>query len=192
VLSAGYSTAGERLEIGYVRVRKADGTVVETPADSAQDVTSEIMRAAPMSSDYHAKHVAVRGLGVGDVLEYEMTVRLRTPLIPGQFWFAYDFDKSDVILDEEVEVSVPKDRELKLKSADLKPLITEKGDRRTYNWKTANQEAKRNIEPRREFPAPSILLSTFRNLGGGGTLVERLGAAGPSRQRRRFAPRPPN
>ena len=125
VLSAGYSSANEQVEIGYVRVRKADGTVVETPADSAQDVTSEIMRVAPMYSDYHEKHVAVKGLGVGDVLEYQITVRLHTPLIPGQFWFAYDFDKTDVALDEEVEVSVPREREVKVKSPDLKPVIAE-------------------------------------------------------------------
>src|SRR5208337_1974281 len=53
VLSAGYSSANERVEIGFVRVRKANGTVVETPADSVQDVTSEIIRVAPMYSDYH-------------------------------------------------------------------------------------------------------------------------------------------
>ena len=163
VLSAGYSTADEQVEIGYVRVRKADGTVVETPAESAQDVTSEIMRVAPMYSDYHEKHVAVKGLGVGDVLEYQVTVRLHTPLIPGQFWFGYDLDKTDVSLDEEVEVSVPREREVKLKSPDLKPVIVETGNRRTFTWKTANHDVKKNDEPRREFPPPAILLSTFQS-----------------------------
>ncbi len=163
VLSAGYSSANEQVEIGYVRVRKADGTVVETPPDSAQDVTSEIMRAAPMYSDYHEKHVAVKGLGVGDVLEYQITKRLHTPLIPGQFWFAYDFEKTDIALDDEVEVNVPKDRELKIKSPDLKPTIVESGNRRIYTWKTANLEVKKDDEPRREFPPPAILLSSFKS-----------------------------
>ena len=95
VLSTGYSSANEQVEIGYVRVRKADGTVVETPADSAQDVTSEVMRAAPMYSDYHEKHLAVKGLGVGDVLEYQVTTRLLKPLIPGQFWFAFRLRKGE-------------------------------------------------------------------------------------------------
>jgi tetratricopeptide (TPR) repeat protein len=163
ILSAGYSSANERVEIGYVRVRKGDGTVVETPGDSVQDVTSEIMRVAPMYSDYHEKHVAVKGLGVGDMLEYQITVRLHTPLIPGQFWFAYDFEKASIALDEEVEVNVPGEGAVKVKSPELKPAITETGNRRIYTWKTANHEAKKNDEPRREFPPPSILLSTFKS-----------------------------
>jgi tetratricopeptide (TPR) repeat protein len=161
VIAAGYSSANERVEIGYVRVRKADGTVVETPADSAQDLTSEIMRVAPMYSDYHEKHVAVKGLGVGDVLEYEITVRLQTPLIPGQFWFAYDFDKTAIVLDEEVEANLPKEREVKVKGPDLKPVMAEVGNRRVCTWKTSNHEVRKNDEARREFPPPDILLSSF-------------------------------
>ena len=161
VLTVGYSSANEQVEIGYVRVRKAGGTVVETPADSVQDVTSEVMRVAPMYSDYHEKHVTVKGLGAGDVLEYQVTTRLHTPLIPGQFWFAYDLAKANIVLDEEVEVNLPREREVKVKSPDLKPTIVEAGKRRVYTWKTANREAKKNEELRREFPPPAILVSTF-------------------------------
>jgi tetratricopeptide (TPR) repeat protein len=163
VIAAGYSSTNEQVEIGYVRVRKADGTLVETPADSAQDVTSEITRAAPMYSDYHEKHVAVKGLGVGDVLEYQVTIRLHTPFIVNQFGFGYDFEKTAIVLDEEVEVNVPKDREVKVKGQDLKPAIAEEGKRRVYTWKTANRETKKDDEPRREFPPPAILVSTFQS-----------------------------
>jgi len=163
VLTLGYSSANEEVEIGYVRVRKAGGMVVETSADSVQDVTSEVMRLAPMYSDYHEKHVAVKGLGAGDVLEYQVTTRLHTPLIPGQFWFAYDFQKANIVLDEEVEVNLQRDRQVKVKSPDLKPTIVEAGKRRVYTWKTANQEVKKNDEPRREFPPPTILVSTFKS-----------------------------
>jgi tetratricopeptide (TPR) repeat protein len=163
VIAAGYSSANEQVEIGYVRVRKADGSVVETPADSAQDVTSEITRAAPMYSDYNEKHVAVKGLGVGDVLEYQITVHLRTPLIVNQFAFAYDFEKTAIVLDEEVEVNVPKGREVKIKGHDLKPVIAEEGNRRVYTWKSANRETRKDDEPRHEFPAPAILVSTFQS-----------------------------
>jgi tetratricopeptide (TPR) repeat protein/transglutaminase-like putative cysteine protease len=163
VLSVGYSSTNEQVEIDYVRVHKADGTVVETPSDSAQEVTSEIMRVAPMYTDYREKHVAVKGLGVGDVLDYEITKHLHTPLIPGQFWYAYGFDKTNVVLDEEVEVSVPKDRAVKVKSPDLKPTIVDEGKRRVYTWKTLNRESQKNDEPRREFPAPAILVSTFQS-----------------------------
>src|SRR2546427_716667 len=119
LLSAGYSSANEQLDVGYVRVHKADGTVVETSPETVQDMTSEVTRVAPMYSDYREKHIAVKGLGVGDVLEYQFTTRVRTPLIPRQFWFEYDFYKAGIALDEEVEVRVPKGRDVKVKSPDL-------------------------------------------------------------------------
>ena len=40
----GYSSANERVEIPYVRVRKKDGTVVTAPADSVQDLSAPVAR----------------------------------------------------------------------------------------------------------------------------------------------------
>ena len=64
VLPFFYENAPESLDIAYVRVRKPDGTVVETPPDSIQDMAAEITRQAPFYSDLREKHVAVKGLGV--------------------------------------------------------------------------------------------------------------------------------
>jgi len=163
LLTLGYSSANEQVEIGHVRVYKADGTVVETTAADVQDMTSDVTRIAPLYSDYREKHVAVKGLGAGDVLEYQFTNRLHTPLIPGQFWFAYDFYKAGIALAEEVEVSVPKDREVKVKSPDLKPAVREEGSHRVYTWKSANRERKEDEEPTREVPPPAIQISTFKS-----------------------------
>ena len=165
ILSVAYSAANEHVQIDYVRVRKADGTLVETPADGAEDVTSEIMRAAPMYSDNHEKHIAVKGLGIGDLLEYQITTITDKPLVPGQFWLAYDFEKTSVVLNEEVEVSLPLDREIKVKSPDGNPAIVVAGNRRIYTWKTSNHEVQKNDEPRREFPPPGILLTSFKSWG---------------------------
>ncbi|MGO9166155.1 MAG: DUF3857 domain-containing transglutaminase family protein, partial [Candidatus Sulfotelmatobacter sp.] len=163
VLNFGYSTVYEEVEIEYVRVLKADGTVVETPASNVQDMTSDVTRIAPMYTDFHEKHVAVKGLSVGDVLEYQFISRTRTPLIPGHFWFSYDFSKTSIVLDEEVEVSVPKEREVKLESPDLKPEVREEGSKRVYTWKTANRLRKDDEEAPHQIPPPAILISTFKS-----------------------------
>ena len=63
-----------------------------------------------MYSDIHQKHVAVRGLGVGDVLEYQVTLRTLKPEVPGQFWFEYTFEKNLIILDEQLDLDVPADK----------------------------------------------------------------------------------
>ena len=162
VLTLGYSSANEKVEIDHVRVRKTDGRVIETTAADVQDMTSDVTRAAPMYSDYREKHVAVKGLGVGDVLEYEFKSRQQTPLIPGQFWFEYDFYKGGIALEEGLEVSVPKNRDVKVKSPTLKPVIGEEGSRRVYTWKSANRE-RRDVEAPREVPPPAVLISTFKS-----------------------------
>ena len=64
LLRLGYSSDFEQPQIEYVRVHKSDGSVVETPAADIQDVTSDVSRIARMYTDYHEKHVAVKGLGV--------------------------------------------------------------------------------------------------------------------------------
>src|SRR5207248_4725924 len=48
----GYSTANEDLDIDYVRVRRSDDQVINTPAAAAQDFAPDVLREAPMYSDY--------------------------------------------------------------------------------------------------------------------------------------------
>ncbi len=62
-----YSQDTEKLEIQYVRVRKPDGQVIETPLSGAQDFAPEILKEAPMYSDYRQRHVSVSSLQPGDV-----------------------------------------------------------------------------------------------------------------------------
>ncbi len=89
VLTFSYASGTGTFEIGYVRVRKPDGTVIETPPESVQDMAAQITRQAPFYSDLHEKHIAVKGLGVGDILEYQVLEHTTKPLAPGQFWTSY-------------------------------------------------------------------------------------------------------
>ena len=54
----GYSSATEKLEVEYVRVRKPDGQVVVTPESTAQDFAPDVLKEAPMYSDSHASALA--------------------------------------------------------------------------------------------------------------------------------------
>jgi hypothetical protein len=60
VLTLPYASANQTLDVGYVRVRKPDGTVINTPAYNIQDMPADVARAAPIYSDLHEKHVAVK------------------------------------------------------------------------------------------------------------------------------------
>jgi tetratricopeptide (TPR) repeat protein/transglutaminase-like putative cysteine protease len=161
LLSFGFNSANQEVEIAYVRVMAPDGTVVTTPLTDVQDVTDDITREAPMYSDHREKHVPVKGLKVGGVLEYKVITRDRTPLVPNQFWFDFNFDKEHIVLDQQLRVSVPKDREVKVKSPDFKPTVLDEGKQRIYIWKTDNRERK-EWEYNPDVLPPNIQISTFK------------------------------
>jgi len=173
VLSFSYSSGTGTFEIAYVRVRKRDGSVVETPPDSTQDMTAQITRVAPFYSDLHEKHVAVKGLSVGDILEYQIKERTTKPLAAGQFWTSYSFTDTQIVLDEQLEVSVPRDRAVKIRSTKCQPVISDAGAYRVYSWRTKNLEHKDESNAKREatallwqparghLPQPDVMMSSF-------------------------------
>jgi hypothetical protein len=83
-----------------VRVRKPDGTIVATPPDNIEDLDAGITRAALFYSDVREKHVAVRGLNTGDILEYQVSWHTTKPLVPAQFWYGYDSEHNETVLDD--------------------------------------------------------------------------------------------
>src|SRR5579872_3592628 len=175
VLTFPYQNATETVEIGYVRARKPDGTVVTTPIESAQDMPSDITREAPFYSDLREKHVAVKGLSVGDVLEFQLQSQTTKPLVPGQFWYTYQFIHDDIVLQEQLQISIPRDRAVKWKSETAKPAITEENGRRIFTWtgshlerlKPDDEKKKKEWalyqDARGKAPAPEIQLSTFQS-----------------------------
>src|SRR5438309_5259670 len=132
-LVVGYNSANERVEIPYVRVHKADGSIVTAPADSVQDLSIPLEREAPVYTDYRQKHITIPGLRPGEELEYNFVTITHTALAPGQFWMEHDFAQSGTVLDEQLELDVPKDRNIKLKTKPgNEPKITEENGRRIY------------------------------------------------------------
>ena len=176
VLTFRYTSYNETVEVDYVRVRKPDGTVVVTPDSNVQDMSAEVTRSAPMYSDVHEKHVAVKALGIGDVLEYAVRYRTVKPQVPGQFWYEYNFYKRHIAKDEELEISVPRDKYVKVESPDYKPEIKDEGARRIYTWKTSNLIVKNREDMlnAREAPAPSVQVTTFRDWAEVGSWYEQL------------------
>ncbi len=181
VLNFTFASANQVVDVDYVRVRKPDGSVVKTPDYNVQEMPADITRSAPMYSDVREKHVAVKGLGVGDVLEYKIRFRTLKPEIPGQFWYEHSFDKNQIVRDERLELSVPKDKHFTVKSPDFKPEIKEEGASRIYTWKysylTRENKDDETPSPHRALPPPSIQVSTFpigRRLDAGTRSCKRI------------------
>jgi tetratricopeptide (TPR) repeat protein len=143
-LRFGYNSANDRIEIGYVRVIKPDGSIVTAGADSVQDLNGAMQLGTPVYTDYREKHVTVPGLRPGDVLESQVTTVFHTAVAPGQFWMQQDFNVTSIVLDEKLEIDLPAGRAVKLKIRPASgpkipdPKITEENGRRIYRWETSH------------------------------------------------------
>jgi tetratricopeptide (TPR) repeat protein len=170
-LVVGYNSANERVEIPYVRVLKLDGSTVIAPPDSVQDLSIPLQREAPVYTDYRQKHITVPGLRPGEELEYSFVTITHTPLAAGQFWMEHDFAKTGTVLDERLELNVPKDRTIKLKTKPGNdPKISEENGRRIYAWTSSHVDVdkdegdkKKDKEKKaaKEPEAPAVQMTTF-------------------------------
>ena len=165
-IKIGYSALSDKLDIVYVRVRKPDGTVITAQESAIQDLTTPN---APVYTDYHEKHVSVPSLRPGDVLEYEVVRTITNPLAPNQFWTSFNFAETGVVLDEQLEINVPKARHITMKAKPgYDPKITDEGDRRIYRWthshlKDEASNGKRQRSPKDADQIPSVQLTTFES-----------------------------
>ncbi len=165
VLGFTYSAANQQVDIGYVKVIKPDGIVVATPDYNVQDLPADVTREAPMYSDIHQKHVAVKGLGVGDALEYQVTFRTVKPEVPGHFWLEYEFEKIAIVLDEELDLDLPVEKATTVASADAQPTVTTANGRKLYHWSSVNLTHPDLDAPPKSTKnwKPSVQVTTFKS-----------------------------
>jgi tetratricopeptide (TPR) repeat protein/transglutaminase-like putative cysteine protease len=172
-----YNAANEKMEIRSFKVIKPDGSTITAGPDAVQDLSAPVTQQAPMYTDAQQKHVTVPGLAVGDAIEYNV-VTTSSPIIAGQFWYTRAFVAGAVSLDEQVELNVPRDRALKIKSPPgVEPIVRDDRDRRIYHWSTSTLEYSNapNFLSKRKFdvkamlgdlhlaPPRQILFSTFQS-----------------------------
>ena len=134
-----YTAANEKLEMDFVRVRKADGSVVSATASDMQDLSAPLAREAPIYTDLRQKHITVPGLRPGDTLEYRILWNIQSALAQNHFWVEHNFvTRGPIVLNDELTVSVPAASKVKLKTEPgYEPSVKEQSDRRVYSWKQA-------------------------------------------------------
>jgi tetratricopeptide (TPR) repeat protein len=167
-----FQSATQTVEIGYVRVRKADGSTLITPPDNVQDLDSEITRSALFYSDLREKHVAVKGLGKGDILEFEVHWHTTKPLIPGQFWYQYSFQHDGIVLAERLEIKMPSERAVKVKGPQATQTVTTGAGSRIYTWTYSKLQNAKDLETEQKkvtetalgrLPPPDVQISSFQS-----------------------------
>ena len=170
VIQLAYNSVSDEIKIDYVRVKKKDGVVLNTPTDTAQDATTNVSQIAPMYTDMRIRYLPVVGLRPGDTLEYEFTTTTKKAIVPGQFFLTENFEKDAITKDEALELDVPALRKIKLKTEPgTTPEIKEEGGRKIYRWHHTNLKRKPQPKPG-EAPAeeedeeekvPSVQVTSF-------------------------------
>lgn len=139
-LSFGFNAKTEQSRVTFVRVRKSDGTAIDSGAGPITEETSRAAIDAPAYANAKEKRIAVPPLQPGDTLEYQVITRLAHPEAPGEFWAQHAFLKDAIVLDERLEISVPQGRSVKVRSPAL-AFSTDDTSSKTriiYRWKRAN------------------------------------------------------
>ncbi len=137
VIGIAFASSSESVEIIYARVRRPDGTVVETPVNDAMEQPDPVTQAAPFYSDLKQKQLPVRSLSVGDTLEWQAKVARTKAEAPGHFWGQETLYEDAVILSQSVELRVPKDAFVNVWSPTLKPTETAAGGYRILRWENS-------------------------------------------------------
>ena len=111
-----------------------------------------------MYTDARQKHVTVPGLSVGDAVEYNVFIASK-PLLPGRFWRIWNFERRIVALDEQLDLNVPANRVLKIKSSQGIETSTHlEGARRLYHYSTSNLKTPAPIDIFKDFKFDVIKL----------------------------------
>jgi tetratricopeptide (TPR) repeat protein len=182
VLSLSYAASSEHIELVYVRVRRPDGSLTETPLDTAVDMPSPVTTAAPFYSDLKELQIPVRNLRVGDRLEWQARIVCTKAEIPGQFWGEDSFVSDNVVLSQSLELRVPKGLDVNVWSPANKPLETTTPSEHIYRWRDAQlkptvgpqaeaekERAKKRVwtseeeTEEKEGAFPTIAWTTFKN-----------------------------
>ena len=134
VLNIPFASGTQHVEIVYARVRRADGTVIDTPINQAIEMPSPVTTAAPFYSDLKQMQLPIRSLRVGDTLEWQAKILIVKAEAPGQFWGQENFVEDGIVLSHTLELRIPKDTYVNVWSPKNKPTETVDAGERVFRW----------------------------------------------------------
>lgn len=182
VLSIPYASAYETGTMDFIRVRKPDGTVVETPTADAIEMPAAITREAPLYSDLKEKQLPVRSIAAGDVIDYQFHTERTKAEAPGQFWGSEHFlYTGGVVLSQTLTLVIPAGKYVQVWDPHHPSKPTETNGQITYNWSNSQLKATAKVNAQTDDtkaaaaeikdpdldtdgrPLPSVAWTTFHN-----------------------------
>ena len=164
-LTFDYNRAFQQVEIPLVRISHANGGTSELLPSAVVDAPNPAVEKYPAYQDVRVKSVRILGLADGDTIEYRViTTTAKHPLAP-DFWFEHTFDKTGIILREELTLEIPPARGYVQVSPDTPAeIIPGPNGESTYRWRRKPEaaSARRADEPEQR---PDVSAGTFATEG---------------------------
>lgn len=141
ILGMAFAANSQHPEFRYVRVRRPDGTVTETPVSGVMEQPMQATVQAPFYSDLKIAQLPVKNLQVGDTLEWEARVVMTKAEAPNEFWGSENFVTEDAVVREEsVELRAPATKAVTVwtnPALGIKVKQSRDGGQAVYRWETS-------------------------------------------------------
>ncbi|HEX5425297.1 MAG TPA: DUF3857 domain-containing protein [Candidatus Acidoferrales bacterium] len=124
-LAFGFVSPNEDASLRSITVHKRDGGIVSQP-NAGKITESATAKQFPAYANLKELSISVPKLETGDILDYDVVVRVIKPLAPGEFWFSYNFPRDGIILDDRLELNIPHGRAFNIKSPGLSRIAAAK------------------------------------------------------------------
>lgn len=168
----GYDSTYETVEVVYAKTIKPAGEEVIVGEKDIRDVSRYLN--FPLYSNARARIISMPEITAGAIVEYKVRTTQSQLINKQDFNTAYTLQEKEPILWAKFSVSIPKNRNLKIKALnpeyntanfDLSGNITETKEEKIYDWEFKDIpqiELEPNMPPVSEI-TPVILLSTFNS-----------------------------
>jgi tetratricopeptide (TPR) repeat protein/transglutaminase-like putative cysteine protease len=123
----------------------ADGRTVQLKKEAVHDLTPDEVSSSQMYTDVHQLTFSMPALGKGAIMDYEVEIEEKKPVMAGEFWISEYLDAGAEVRTSRVTVAFPARREVKLLATNLttQALVTDttNGSTRTMTWEMKNVPA---------------------------------------------------
>lgn len=113
-----FVSPNEQVSVRYATIHTARGSAVDVLSrpSATKIVAFSVAQKFPAYSNLKEFRVPLPELKAGDTLDYDVITRTVQPFAPGEFWFSYNFPRDSIILDERLELNLPRGRAFSIKA----------------------------------------------------------------------------
>lgn len=120
----------------------ADARTVPLKKEAVHDLTPDEVSSLQMYSDVHQLTFSMPALAKGAIIDYEVEIQEKKPVMPGEFWVSEYLDSGAEISTSRVAIAFPARREVRLVATNFPTQVSLKditnGNVRTLTWELKN------------------------------------------------------